>query len=176
LEADQPRDQDAVRCQTKSRRDLDKDDYRAQAQDSSILQFGGGLSRLANHEEEAMADTFIARALGEALPEDEQPVWTAHPTFAGVRLSERVAGRQTEGAFRTLVVRLEPDALMAAHRHPHQVEQHFVLCGVGAFTLEGVERPYRAGDLQIIPKNAEHSVRAGASGMVLLALFSPASG
>lgn len=122
-----------------------------------------------------MNDAFNARMLGEALPEDERPMWTNHPTFAGVRLSERVAARDTEGAFKTLVVRLEPDALMAAHRYPGQIEQHFVFAGAGAFTLDGVERPYRAGDLQIIPKNAEHAVRAGATGMVLLALFSPAS-
>jgi quercetin dioxygenase-like cupin family protein len=123
-----------------------------------------------------MSDAFIARTLGDALPEDERPMWTNHPAFAGVRLSERVAARDTEGAFKTFVVRLEPNALMAAHRHPGQIEQHFVLAGAGAFSLDGVKRAYRAGDLQIIPKNAEHSVSAGASGMVLLALFSPASG
>ena len=52
-----------------------------------------------------MNDAFNARMLGEALPENERPMWTNHPTFAGVRLSERVAARDTEGAFKTLVVR-----------------------------------------------------------------------
>ncbi len=123
-----------------------------------------------------MTDMFLTRVLGDALPEGERPAWANHPTFAGVRLSERVAARDTDGAFRTLIVRLAPGALMAAHRHPTQIEQHVVLGGDGAFTLDGVECPYRAGDLQVIAKNAEHSVRAGAGGLVLLALFSPAGG
>jgi quercetin dioxygenase-like cupin family protein len=123
-----------------------------------------------------MTDIFLARVLGDASPEEKRPQWTNHPTFAGVRLCERVAARDTDGAFRTLIVRLAPGARMAAHRHRNQVEQHFVLSGDGAFTLDGVERSYRAGDLQVIAKNAEHSVRAGAGGMVILALFSPAGG
>jgi quercetin dioxygenase-like cupin family protein len=122
-----------------------------------------------------MTDDLIARALGDSSPEEKRPVWANHPTFAGVRLSERVAATETDGAFKTLVVRLEPGARMAAHRHAAQVEQHFVLGGEGVLTLNGGERPYRPGDLQVIARNAEHSVCAGASGMVILAVFSPAN-
>jgi quercetin dioxygenase-like cupin family protein len=127
-------------------------------------------------QEAPMTDMFLTRVLGDAAPEGQRPAWANHPAFAGVSLSERVAASDTDGAFRTLVVRLAPGALMATHRHPTQVEQHLVLGGDGGFTLDGVERPYRAGDLQVIAKNAEHSVRAGAGGLVLLALFSPAGG
>jgi quercetin dioxygenase-like cupin family protein len=144
-----------------------------------IVQFfalAGGYPDSANAQEGPMTDMFLTRVLGDALPEGERPAWANHPSFPGVRLSERVGPRDTDGAFKTLVVRLAPGASMAAHRHPNQVEQHFVLGGDGAFTLDGVERPYRAGDLQVIAKNAEHSVRAGAGGLVLLALLSPAGG
>ena len=122
-----------------------------------------------------MTNAFIANVLGDAGPEEERPTWADHPTFAGVRLSQRVAADQTDGAIRTLVVRLAPGAEMAAHRHPAQVEQHFVLDGDGVLTLAGEQRPYRPGDLQIIARNAEHAVRAGADGMVILAVFSPAA-
>lgn len=122
-----------------------------------------------------MTVMFLANVLGDAAPEEGRPSWTNHPTFPGVRLFERVAASDTDGAFKTLVVRLDPGALMAAHRHPAQVEQHFVLGGDGVLRLGGEERRYRPGDLQIIARNAEHSVRAGADGMVILAVFSPAN-
>lgn len=122
-----------------------------------------------------MINALMANVLDDAETDENRPRWTNHPNFPGVRLSERVAAAETDGAFKTLVVRLERGALMVAHRHPNQVEQHFVLEGDGVLTLSGEDRRYRPGDLQVIPRNAEHSVRGGAGGMVLLALFSPAN-
>jgi len=122
-----------------------------------------------------MTATFLAHVLGDAEPEERRPSWTNHPAFAGVRLSERAGASDTDGALKTLVVRLDPGAVMAAHRHPAQVEQHFVVGGDGVLKLGDEERRYRPGDLQVIARNAEHSVRAGPDGMVILAVFSPAN-
>lgn len=103
-------------------------------------------------------------------------VGKAHPTFSGVFLSECASATETRGAFRTLVVRLEPGARMLPHQHATQLEQHFVLSGDGTVVQDGESRRYQPGSLRVIPKGQEHSVQAGKHGMLLLAIFSPAEG
>ena len=107
-------------------------------------------------------------------PSAEPPVWTDHPKFAGVRLRRLVSGAESAGRLTTLLVAIDPNGRMLAHRHTAQVEQHVVLSGDGRLELEGRRRDYRPGSLAVIPQNTEHSVTAGADGMVILALFSPA--
>lgn len=100
--------------------------------------------------------------------------WAAHPTFPGVELKPLVKGAASEGAFSTLMVRIAPGGAMLPHRHDGQTEQHFVVSGDGIADLSGVEVDYRPGALMVIPRAALHSIRAGADGMVLMAVFSPA--
>lgn len=100
-------------------------------------------------------------------------LWQNHPSFAGVRLCRLVGADESEGFLTSLLVDLAPGAVMAKHRHPNEVEQHLALEGDGIATLCGVSLPYVPGALTVIPKASEHSVTAGANGLVLLAVFSP---
>lgn len=100
--------------------------------------------------------------------------WAAHPTFPGVELKPLVTGAASEGSFSTLMVRIAPGGAMLPHRHDGQTEQHFVVSGDGIADLGGVEVDYRPGALMVIPRASLHSIRAGADGMVLMAVFSPA--
>jgi quercetin dioxygenase-like cupin family protein len=84
------------------------------------------------------------------------------------------SGAETAGRFTTLLVSIEPNGRMLAHRHEAEVEQHVVLSGDGRLQLDDRLHAYRPGSLAVIPQNAEHSVTAGEGGMVILALFSPA--
>jgi quercetin dioxygenase-like cupin family protein len=116
----------------------------------------------------------LDRLAGHGGPPSEQPVWNDHPKFAGVRMCRLASGAESAGRFTTLLVAIEPNSRMLAHRHAAEVEQHVALSGDGRLELDGRGRDYRPGSLAVIPQNAEHSVTAGAGGMVILALFSPA--
>ena len=116
----------------------------------------------------------LDRLAGGDGPSSERPGWAAHPKFAGVRMRRLASGAETAGRFTTLLVSIEPNGRMLAHRHEAEVEQHVVLSGDGRLELDGRRRDYRPGSLAVIPQDAEHSVTAGEDGMVILALFSPA--
>jgi quercetin dioxygenase-like cupin family protein len=116
----------------------------------------------------------LDRLAGHDGPPSEWPSWAAHPKFAGVRMRRLASGGETAGRFTTLLVSIDPNSRMLAHRHDAEVEQHLVLAGEGRLELDGRFRDYRPGSLAIIPQNAEHSVTAGEGGMMILALFSPA--
>lgn len=116
----------------------------------------------------------LDRLAGDDGPASHQPIWTNHPKFAGVRMRRLASGAESAGRFTTLLVAIDPNSRMLAHRHEAEVEQHVVLSGDGRLELDGRRRDYRPGSLAVIPQNAEHSVTAGAGGMVILALFSPA--
>jgi quercetin dioxygenase-like cupin family protein len=92
----------------------------------------------------------------------------------GVRLRRLVSAAESGRRFTTLLVSVDPQARMLAHRHESEFEQHLVLSGDGQMNLQGQIRDYRPGSLAVIPQVAEHSVAAGEHGVVLLALFSPA--
>lgn len=102
--------------------------------------------------------------------------WTAHPRFAGVRVKTLVAAGETAGAYSCHLVRVEPGHALDSHVHEAQDELHEVLGGSGVATLGGRTAEYRAGTLGVIPKRAEHAVRAGEDGLVLLATFVPGLG
>lgn len=102
--------------------------------------------------------------------------WTAHPSFPGVELKPLVRGIATGGAFSTLMVRIAAGGGMLPHLHEGQCEQHFVVSGSGRADLGGIEVDYAPGALMVIPKATRHSIVAGADGMVLMAVFSPAVG
>jgi quercetin dioxygenase-like cupin family protein len=116
----------------------------------------------------------LDRLSGQDRPQSEQPVWIDHPKFAGVRLCPLVSATESGGRFTTLLVSVAPRSRMLAHRHEAEVEQHLVLDGGGVLELDGLTFDYQPGSLVVIPQGAEHSVVAGDSGMMLLALFSPA--
>ncbi len=119
-----------------------------------------------------LTDT-LAQGLRTAQTDAEEG-WRPHPTFPGVELKPLVTGKDSGGAFSTLMVRLAPGGTMLPHVHEGQTEQHLVLEGGGRMTLAGTDLDYAPGALVVIPKSMQHSVAAGKRGMVLMALFSPA--
>jgi quercetin dioxygenase-like cupin family protein len=119
-------------------------------------------------------NSLLDRLAGHDGPQSEQPIWNDHPKFTGVRMRQLASGAETAGRFTTLLVSIDPNSRMLAHRHEAEVEQHVVLSGDGRLELDGRRRDYQPGSLAVIPQNAEHSVTAGEGGMVILALFSPA--
>lgn len=102
------------------------------------------------------------------------PAWKQHPAHAGVALCLLVGKDDSAGALSTLLVRLDRGAAIVSHRHEAEVEQHIVLEGNGVLTLDGEPFDYRPGQVAVIPRGHEHAVVAGANGMVMLAVFSPA--
>jgi quercetin dioxygenase-like cupin family protein len=117
----------------------------------------------------------IKRLAGADRAPEARPTFTPHPAFAGVRLARLVATDDSGGALATLLVMLEPGARMAPHRHDHQTEQHLVLSGDGRVVVDGVEHGYAPGSLQVIREGLEHAVTAGADGLTLMAVFTPAA-
>jgi quercetin dioxygenase-like cupin family protein len=116
----------------------------------------------------------LDRLAGDDGAASPRPGWSDHPKFPGVRTRRLASGAESAGRFTTLLVSIDPNSRLLAHRHEAEVEQHVVLSGEGRLELDGQSRGYRPGSLVVIPQNAEHSVTAGEHGMVILALFSPA--
>lgn len=116
----------------------------------------------------------LARGPATALT-DAGEGWAPHPSFPGVSLKTLAPASMSGGALRTLMVRIAPGGAMLPHTHPEEAEQHLVIAGTGTLTLDGAQHPYGPGALAIIPRAARHSVRADADGMILMAVFAPAT-
>lgn len=70
------------------------------------------------------------------------------------------------------VVRLEPNAVGKMHSHPE--EQWGVLLEGECVRLQGGEEiSMKAGDFWHTPGNVPHAIRAGATGALILDIFSP---
>lgn len=70
------------------------------------------------------------------------------------------------------VVRLEPGAQGSIHSHP-QEQWGVMLEGTATRIQGGEEFAVAAGDFWCTPGNAEHGIRAGAQGAVILDVFAP---
>lgn len=97
--------------------------------------------------------------------------WTDHPEFAGVFLKPVLEAEATGGAFRALLVRVEPGRRLGLHTHPDDHELHEVIAGSGACLVEGNHIAYAPGCVALIPRGAAHEVAAGREGLCLFAKF-----
>lgn len=70
------------------------------------------------------------------------------------------------------VVRLEPNAEGRIHSHP-QEQWGVMLEGTATRIQDGKEYPVGQGDFWCTPGGAEHGVRAGPEGAVILDVFAP---
>lgn len=104
----------------------------------------------------------------EAMP------WVSHPLFKGVSMKHLISGKETEGQMSCHVVRVEPECSLDYHVHDGQWELHEVIDGDGTGRLKTRTVSYSAGRVTLIPKGTGHSVKAGESGLVMLAKFFPA--
>jgi quercetin dioxygenase-like cupin family protein len=69
------------------------------------------------------------------------------------------------------VATVAPGGFLALHRHAPP-EIYFILEGEGCMSLDGRERPIKAGDGVFIPGNVEHGVRnEGSATLRILYVF-----
>jgi len=83
------------------------------------------------------------------------------------------AARVIHGEELTLaVVEIDPDAALPEHHHPNE-QFGLVISGSIVFRVGEEERELEPGSTWRIPADVPHSARAGASGAVVLDVFSP---
>ena len=100
--------------------------------------------------------------------------WSKHPVFEGVELKHIITSKKTNGQFSFHLVRIAPNKKIGNHIHEKQLETHEVISGVGVCINNGVELPYKAGNISIFPIGVPHEVIAGTEGLYLFAKFMPA--
>jgi mannose-6-phosphate isomerase-like protein (cupin superfamily) len=99
--------------------------------------------------------------------------WSDHPHFEGVA-SKVLVGRDTNSAFSTHLVRVEPGYTIETHTHDGTTELFFVIFGTGTCTMDGEERPFLPGSCAYAPAGVPHSVHnSGGAPMELLCMFTP---
>ena len=99
--------------------------------------------------------------------------YAPHAVFEGVFLKHLVTGEMTSGRISSNLVKVEPFCSLDEHTHEAQTEIHEVIQGAGECLVAGKRMAYLPGTVAVIPQNTPHSVTAGASGLYLLAKFSP---
>jgi quercetin dioxygenase-like cupin family protein len=70
------------------------------------------------------------------------------------------------------VVELEANAVLPAHRHPHE-QSSYVLEGELEFEVGGQSRKLKPGEIVTIPGDVEHIVRVGPRPAKVLDIFTP---
>ncbi len=113
-------------------------------------------------------------ALFGRAKDDSNEVWIPHPQFKGVYLKHIITGTDTDGSLSLHLVKVDPDCALAEHQHMGQLELHEVIQGEGVCRLEEQTVIYVPGTLTVIPLGSRHEVTAGAPGLFLKAIFTPA--
>lgn len=107
----------------------------------------------------------------ESISDEE---WMGHPQFKGVSLKPLIKGADTSGLFSSHLVKIAPGCTLATHCHDNQWELHEVIEGEGSCQLMDKRFDYHPGKMAVIPQKKDHMVKAGKTGLTLLAKFFPA--
>ncbi|MBN1499824.1 MAG: cupin domain-containing protein [Spirochaetes bacterium] len=99
--------------------------------------------------------------------------WINHPKFAGVLMKNLFCGKESNDNMSAMIVKIDPHHEIGTHVHEGKSELHEVISGEGIAEVGDVQINYRPGVISLIPSDLPHSVRAGDSGIVLLAKFTP---
>ena len=93
--------------------------------------------------------------------------------FRGTKMTVKVSGEASDGAYSLIEMLHPPDVGPALHRHPTSAEAFYVLDG--GYTIRCGEDVYAAntGDVVCIPKGMPHNYQSGANGGKVL-ILSPA--
>ncbi|MHB8571634.1 MAG: cupin domain-containing protein [Candidatus Dormibacteria bacterium] len=90
-----------------------------------------------------------------------------------IAIWDGIRARAFEGERMTFaVVDLDPDAVVAEHRH-HNEQLGLVLRGEIVFTIAGETRTLRRGEGYVIPSDIPHDARAGRDGCTVVDVFAP---
>ncbi len=90
--------------------------------------------------------------------------------FRGTKMTLKVSGEQSEGAYSLLEMVHPANVGPASHIHPTGAEAFYVL--EGEYTIQCDQRVYTAqvGDFVLIPKGVPHSYRSGTEGGKVLVI------
>jgi quercetin dioxygenase-like cupin family protein len=92
---------------------------------------------------------------------------------AGVSPMDGVHMRAIVGSGAMLnLIRLEPDAVMPLHSHPHE-QIGFVLEGIQILIVDGVEHELGPHQAYVLPGGVEHAGRGGPEGCLVIDVFTP---
>lgn len=111
-----------------------------------------------------ISDTLNAQDIG----------FSKHPKFKGVSLKHLVTGKLTNNQISCHLVKVEPFCILDTHVHENNLEIHEIIAGDGTCYIGENKVDYRIGTIGVIPPNVPHRVEAGASGIYILAKFTPA--
>jgi len=90
-----------------------------------------------------------------------------------LRVWDGIAGRAVHGTSLTFgVIELDPGATLPEHQHVNE-QLGIVVSGALTLTVAGETRTLGPGETWTIPPQVPHSGRAGASGAVVIDIFSP---
>lgn len=124
-----------------------------------------------NMEKEFESGKVVTTSTMELL---ESRDFSPHPSFGGVALKLLVDGAKTSSALSLHLVRIEPHCCLESHTHPQSLEIHQVICGDGTVVIGDNLGEYHPGTVGVIPAGIPHKVTAGAQGLFILAVFTPA--
>ncbi|MDR1451881.1 MAG: cupin domain-containing protein [Helicobacteraceae bacterium] len=102
--------------------------------------------------------------------------WQKHPKFEGVFTKNLFLGKDCGNNLSAMLVKIEPNCEIGNHIHEGKAELHEVICGEGNTLVNQKGIVYKPGVISFIPGDVPHSVKAGDTGMVLLAKFTPPLG
>ena len=101
------------------------------------------------------------------------PQFVSFDRVPAFQLAERVTAKALfgEGAMLNLV-ELEPGAVVARHRHPHE-QLGLVLRGSMTLKVDGADHLLHQMDGYTLPGDVEHGATAGPEGALVLDVFRP---
>ncbi|MDR1912821.1 MAG: cupin domain-containing protein [Helicobacteraceae bacterium] len=99
--------------------------------------------------------------------------WQNHSKFSGVFIKNLFGAKESDKRLSVAIVKVEPNCEIGEHFHEGEAELHEVIFGKGRATIENASVEYKAGVVSLIPAKVIHSVKAGDSGLILLAKFAP---
>ncbi len=111
---------------------------------------------------------------GKKIENVQDIEWDKHPRFEGVFTKNIFTGKDSSNCISAMMVKIEPDCEIGNHIHQGKAELHEIISGSGFGTVGGDKIEYKPGIISLIPADINHSVKAGAAGLMLLAKFTPA--
>jgi quercetin dioxygenase-like cupin family protein len=99
--------------------------------------------------------------------------WQKHPKFEGVFTRGLFSGKDSNNNLSAMMVKIDPDCEIGNHIHEGKAELHEVVYGEGNTLVNQKSIAYKPGVISFIPADIPHSVKAGDTGLVLLAKFTP---
>ena len=110
---------------------------------------------------------------GEKLIEISNITWDKHPKFSGVFTKTLFTSKDSNNNLSAMIVKIDPLHEIGDHIHEGTYELHEILSGEGIGIIEDKKIEYKPGVVSLIPGDIHHSIKAGDSGIILLAKFTP---